>query len=73
MVHGLLEDDEHRAAYLARALGVASSASFPAARAARIDRLADLVEQHLDVDALLALARDGAPAGLPVLPPGGAA
>ena len=73
MVHGLLEDDAHRAAYLASALGVASSASFPTARAARLDRLADLVEAHLDVDALLTLARSGAPAGLPVLPPGGGA
>jgi adenosylcobyric acid synthase len=29
-----------------------------------------LVEEHLDVDALLALARDGAPSGLPLLAPG---
>jgi adenosylcobyric acid synthase len=29
------------------------------------------VEEHLDVDALVALARAGAPAGLPVLPPAG--
>ena len=72
MVHGRLEDDAHRSAYLAEALGVASTASFPAAREARIDRLADLVEEHLDVDALLALALGGPPAGLPLLPPGGA-
>ncbi|ABL82382.1 MULTISPECIES: cobyric acid synthase [unclassified Nocardioides] len=71
MVHGSLEDDAHRAAYLQRVLGVTSRASFPAARDARIDLLGDLVEQHLDVDALLALAVSGAPAGLPVLPPGG--
>lgn len=72
MVHGRLEDDAHRAAYLAHTLGVASSVSFPAAREARIDRLADLVERNLDVDALLALAAGGAPAGLPLLPPGAA-
>ena len=73
MVHGRLEDDAFRARYLADALGVASSGSFPAAREARLDLLGDLVEQHLDVDALLSLALDGAPAGLPVLPPGGVA
>ncbi|NYD59563.1 adenosylcobyric acid synthase [Nocardioides marinisabuli] len=70
MVHGALEDDAHRAAYLRRALGVASTASFPAARERRLDLLGELVETHLDVDALLALALDGAPAGLPFLPPG---
>ena len=36
-------------------------ASFPAARERRLDLLADLVEEHLDVDALLDLAVDGAP------------
>ncbi|QYJ05478.1 cobyric acid synthase [Nocardioides panacisoli] len=59
MVHGSLEDDATRAAYLRDALGVDSRASFPAARERRLDLLGDLVEQHLDVDALLALARDG--------------
>ena len=70
MVHGRLEDDAHRAAFLADALGVRSTAAFAAARAARLDRLGDLVEEHLDVEALLDLARDGAPAGLALLPPG---
>jgi adenosylcobyric acid synthase len=71
MVHGRLEDDVYRTEYLATTLGVASQASFAAAREARLDRLGDLVEQHLDIDALLDLARTGAPAGLPVLAPGG--
>lgn len=57
MVHGSLEDDATRAAFLRDALGVASAASFPAARAARLDLLGDLVEEHLDLDALLELAR----------------
>lgn len=57
MVHGSLEDDATRADYLRDALGVASAASFPAARAARLDLLGDLVEEHLDVDALLELAQ----------------
>jgi adenosylcobyric acid synthase len=71
MVHGGLEDDAARAAYLAGTLGVASASSFPAARERRLDLLGDLVEEHLDVDALLALALGGAPFGLRVLPPGG--
>jgi adenosylcobyric acid synthase len=50
-------------------LGVASEASFPAARERRLELLADLVEEHLDVDELLRLVRDGVPE-VPVLPPG---
>lgn len=70
--HGSLEGDELRGALLADLLGRApSGVGFEAAREARLDLLGDLVEQHLDVDALLALARDGAPPGLPVLPPAG--
>ncbi|HJQ04289.1 MAG TPA: cobyric acid synthase [Nocardioides sp.] len=68
MVHGSLEDDGARARYLSEALGVTSRASFPAARARRIDLIADLVEEHLDVAALLDLAGAGAPAGLRILP-----
>jgi adenosylcobyric acid synthase len=59
MTHGALEDDEHRAAYLAGTLGVTSAASFPAARERRLDLLGDLVEEHLDVEALLRLTQDG--------------
>ena len=59
MVHGALEDDAFRAGYLASALGMTSRASFPAARERRLDLLGDLVEEHLDVPALLALARGG--------------
>ena len=73
MWHGSLEDDALRGALLAQLLGRdASAVSFKAARDARLDRLGDLVEQHLDVEGLLALVRDGAPAGLPLLPPRGA-
>jgi adenosylcobyric acid synthase len=71
MAHGSLEDDGARAAYLAETLGVASAVSFPAARERRLDLLGDLVEEHLDVGSLLALARGGVTAGLPVLLPGG--
>jgi len=44
--------------------------SFAAARERRLELLADLVEEHLDVEAIAALATDGVPAGLPLLPPG---
>jgi adenosylcobyric acid synthase len=59
MVHGSLESDEQRAGYLRSALSVESGASFSMARARRLDLLGDLVEEHLDVDALLALATGG--------------
>jgi len=73
MWHGSLEGDDLRRAFLTAALGLPpSTVSFPAARERRLDLLGDLVEEHLDVDALLDLARHGAPADLPVLPPGGA-
>lgn len=68
MWHGSLEDDAFRAAFLAEVVDLPrSGVSFPAARERRLELLADLVEEHLDVDALLALARGGAPAGLPTL------
>ena len=76
MWHGSLESDGFRQAFLAEVgarTGRTRSASgvvFGERREARLDLLGDLVERHLDVDALLELARTGAPAGLPVLPPG---
>jgi adenosylcobyric acid synthase len=45
---------------------------FAAVRERHLDRLGDLVEEHADTDALLALIERGAPADLPVLAPGGA-
>jgi adenosylcobyric acid synthase len=71
MWHGALEGDDFRRAFLAETLGLApSQVSFPSAREQRLDLLADLAEEYLDIDALLALVRDGAPAGLPLLSPG---
>lgn len=73
MWHGALEGDPLRRAFLAAALGLPpSTVSFPEARERRLDLLGDLVEEHLDVDALLDLASTGAPPRLTVLPPGGA-
>ncbi|MET0449641.1 MAG: cobyric acid synthase [Aeromicrobium sp.] len=76
MWHGSLESDGLRRAFLAEAAGAvgrsyeSTGVSFAEQREARLDLLGDLVEQKLDVDALLALAENGAPAGLAVLPPG---
>ncbi len=65
MLHGAFEDDAFRTAFLTFVADLAGSrwrpdptaASHRTAREAMIDRLADAVETHLDVDALLALAR----------------
>ncbi|MBR8741887.1 cobyric acid synthase [Nocardiopsis sp. MG754419] len=73
MWHGSLEGDAFRSAFLARTLGHApSGVDFAGARERRMDLLADLAERHLDVDALLDLARDGASAPPPLLGPGSA-
>lgn len=73
MWHGSLEGNAFRSAFLGRTLDrEPSGTDFPAARERRLDLLGELVERHLDVDALLDLARSGAPGGLPVLAPGGA-
>jgi len=75
MRHGSLESDSTRADLLTQVAAAAgrewqpSGASFSTAREARLDLLGDLAEKHLDVDALLTLARDGAP-DVPLLPPG---
>lgn len=71
MWHGAFEGDELRDRFLSETLGLPSSGvSFAGAREARLELLGDLVEQNLDVDALLHLATDGAPQALPFLPPG---
>ena len=75
MWHGSLESDGFRSALLAEVAeraGVTrepSGVCFADARERRLDLLGDLAEAHLDVDGLLALAREGAPV-MPVLQPG---
>jgi adenosylcobyric acid synthase len=70
-VHGVFENDEFRRAFLdlvAERVGkefVASPESFADARLARIDRIADTLETHLDVDALMTLIAEGAPTPRP--------
>jgi adenosylcobyric acid synthase len=71
MWHGSLEGDPFRGAFLAEAIDrPPSQTSFPAARQARIDRLADLVERYLDVDALVDVARSRPPVRHRTLHPG---
>ena len=76
MWHGSLESDGFRQAFLAEVASAVgrvrapSGVSFRQARQHRLDHLADLLERHLDVDAVLRLIDGGPPPGLPVLPPG---
>lgn len=71
--HGLLEGDELRRAFLSRVAElrgrrwVPGTESFAAIRERHLDRLGDLVEEHLDTAALLSLIEHGAPAGLRTL------
>jgi adenosylcobyric acid synthase len=64
-LHGLFESDGFRAAFLAEMAGrrgkpfSPSGVSFAAAREAQLDRLADLVETHLDTAAVEALIKEG--------------
>ncbi len=74
--HGLLENDLFRRAVLrdvAVAVGrrfVAAQVSFQAERERQLDALGDLVARHLDTPVLLRLIEQGAPPGLPFIPPG---
>jgi len=71
--HGALEDDALRRALLRAVAGargrtfVPGSESFAALRERRLDVLGDLVEQHLDTDAVLRLLDTGAPTDLPTI------
>uniref|UniRef100_UPI00065BCD88 cobyric acid synthase n=1 Tax=Nostocoides japonicum TaxID=99481 RepID=UPI00065BCD88 len=76
MWHGSLECDGFRSALLAEAAATVgrerapSGVRFGAAREARLDHLADLLEEHLDTDGILDLVSHGAPGTLPVLTAG---
>ncbi|MCX5046533.1 cobyric acid synthase [Aldersonia sp. NBC_00410] len=78
--HGLLECDDFRRAFLVSAAEqsgragfmVAPDTSFAAVRDGQLDLLADLVEQHLDMDAVRDLIEHGAPRGLPTCTVGSA-
>jgi adenosylcobyric acid synthase len=74
-LHGLMESDELRRAWLAvvaeragrSGFVVATGASVAAIRAAQLDLLADLVEQHLDLDRLRRLIGHGPTPALPAV------
>ncbi len=75
--HGALENDAFRRAFLAdvaattgRRFTVAPDTDFAAVRERRLDALGDLVEEHADTAVLWRLLEQGAPPGLPMLPPG---
>jgi adenosylcobyric acid synthase len=76
--HGAFESDEFRRRFLTEAarqagrhgFAVAPDTRFAAVRERALDVLGDLVEQHLDTDALWRLIEDGPPGGLPFVPPG---
>ncbi|MFD4366560.1 cobyric acid synthase [Rhodococcus sp. NPDC058521] len=73
--HGLVESDRFRRILLADVADHAGRHGFVAApdtdvsemRTAQIDLLADLVEKHVDVAAVLNLLDGGAPSGLPTI------
>ncbi|MBM9505663.1 cobyric acid synthase [Actinacidiphila acididurans] len=75
--HGSLESDGFRRRFLAEVAAAAGrdfvpapGTRFAALREEQLDRLGDLVEEHMDTAALLRLIEDGAPAGLPFVAPG---
>ena len=76
--HGAFESDGFRRRFLteaARQAGrhgfrVAPDTRYAALRERTLDLLGDLVEEHLDTDALWRLIERGPPAGLPFVPPG---
>jgi adenosylcobyric acid synthase len=76
--HGAFECDEFRRAFLTEAARLAGRHGFRAApdtaygalRERTLDALGDLVEEHLDTEALWRLIEYGAPAGLPFVAPG---
>ncbi|MBO0127596.1 MULTISPECIES: cobyric acid synthase [Rhizobium/Agrobacterium group] len=56
-IHGLFADDHQRSAWLKRLGGQRSELNYDAQVEAVLDRLAAHMEQHLDLDRLLAIAR----------------
>ncbi|MDB1088439.1 cobyric acid synthase [Streptomyces sp. ACA25] len=75
--HGSLESDSFRRAFLRRVAAEAGRAFVPAPhtcfaglREEQLERLGDLIEEHADTAALLRLIEEGAPSGLPFVPPG---
>jgi adenosylcobyric acid synthase len=74
--HGIFEGDEFRRAFLGWVAGergrdwVPGTRPFAAVREQRLDALGDLIADHTDTPALDRLLDEGAPPGLPFVPPG---
>ncbi|MEC3979797.1 cobyric acid synthase [Amycolatopsis sp. H20-H5] len=76
--HGAFENDAFRRAWLIEAAAqsgvdwapAGDARGFASLRESMLERLADAVEEHLDTTSLLRLAEQGAPSGLPFVPPG---
>jgi adenosylcobyric acid synthase len=76
--HGAFESDEFRRRFLTAAalragrhgFTVAPDTRFASVRERALDVLGDLVEEHLDTDALRRLIESGPPGDLPFIPPG---
>jgi adenosylcobyric acid synthase len=58
-LHGLFGEAAQRAAWVARLGGTGSGIDHHASVDAALDRIAEALERHLDMDAILALARSG--------------
>jgi adenosylcobyric acid synthase len=76
--HGTLENDAFRQAFLTEVAALtgrdfrpAPGIRFADLREAQLDLLGDLVAEHLDTTAVSRLIENGAPPGLPVVPPAG--
>jgi adenosylcobyric acid synthase len=74
--HGIFEADGFRRAFLGwvaaeRGLDwVAGERPFAAVREERLEAVGDLIADHVDTAALERLLEEGAPPGLPFVPPG---
>ena len=73
--HGLLDDDATRHTFLTEIAGLTGkpapdgTVSFAALREARLDRLADAIDEYADTAGLMRLI-EGGPASVPFVPPG---
>jgi adenosylcobyric acid synthase len=56
-VHGLFADDEQRAAWLSRFAAGDASIAYETQVEETLDRLAEHLARHVDIDRLLSLAR----------------
>ena len=76
--HGIFENDPFRRRWLAEAATQAGvdwapapdSPSYAGLREQMLERVADAIDAHVDIDRLLQLIAGGAPADLPFVPPG---